>query len=157
MRRLSIILLGALWLLVGLAAPASAAPVTTITHEKNVVDTFVGVINGCDEAGPLYTVTATSNRVTKETIKDDGTFHGTDRMTGKVVAVPLDRSLPTLTGRWTVGGAFNGNTSTVTSVFEFSLSLRGSDGSAYAENERIHFNERPDGTQNFFESCNNRS
>jgi hypothetical protein len=157
MRRLPIILLGALWLLVGLAAPASAAPVTTITHEKDVVDTFVGVINGCDEAGPIYTVTTTSNRVTKETLKDDGTFHGTDRFTGKVVAVPLDRSLPTLIGRWTGGGAFNGNSSTFTSVFTFSLSVRGSDGSTYAENERIHFNERPDGTQNFFGRCNNRS
>src|SRR4051812_19599604 len=90
MRRLMIVLLSTLGLFVGLAQPAFAAPVTTITHEKNLVDTFVGVVNGCDEAGPLYTVTTTSNQVTKETVKDDGTFHGTDHFTGKVVAVPVD-------------------------------------------------------------------
>ena len=156
MRRLSVVLLAGLALLLGMAGPASAAPVTTITHVKGVVDTFVGVINGCDEAGPLYRVTTTSNQVTKETVKDDGTFHGTDTFTGKVVAVPLDRSLPTYTGRWTGGGAFNGNTSTFISVYHFSLTLKGSDGSKYSENEMIHFNERPDGTQNYFERCNNR-
>ena len=139
------------------AGSASAAPVTTITHEKGLVETFVSVINGCDEAGPLYTVTTTSNQVTKETLKDDGTFHGTDTFTGKVVAVPLDQSLPTLTGRWTGGGAFNGTPSTLISVFTFSLTLKGSDGSKYSENEVIHFNERPDGSQNFFGRCNNRS
>ena len=156
MRRLSVVLLAGLALLFGMAGPASAAPVTTITHEKGLVDTFVGVINGCDEAGPLYRVTTTSNQVEKETLKDDGTFHGTNNFTGKVVAVPLDRSLPTYTGRWTGGGAFNGNTSTFISVFTFSLTLKGSDGSEYSENEMIHFNERPDGTQNFFGRCNNR-
>jgi len=157
MRRLLLVLLSVLALFAGTAGPASAAPITTITREKNVVDTFVGVINGCDEAGPLYAVTTTSNQVTKETLKDDGTFHGTDHFTGKVVAVPLDRSLPTLTGRWTGGGAFNGNPSTLISVFTFSLTLRGSDGSKYSENEVIHFNERPDGSQNFFGRCINRS
>jgi hypothetical protein len=157
MRRLLIILLSTLGLFAGMAETASAAPVTTVTHEKHLVDTFVGVINGCDEAGPLYTVTTTSNQVVKETVKDDGTFHGADHFTGKVVAVPLDSSLPTYTGRWAGGGAFNGNTSTFISVFTFSLTLRGSDGSKYSENEMIHFNERPDGTQNFFGRCNNRS
>jgi hypothetical protein len=156
MRSLSVALLG-LALLLGMAEPASAAPVTTITHEKGLVDTFVGVINGCDEAGPLYRVTTTSNQVEKETLKEDGTFHGTNNFTGKVVAVPLDRSLPTYTGRWTGGGAFNGNTSTFTSVYTFSLTLKGSDGSKYSENEMIHFNERPDGTENFFGRCNNRA
>jgi hypothetical protein len=157
MRRLLIVLLSTLGLFAGMAEPASAVPVTTITHEKHLVETFVGVINGCDEAGPLYAVTTTSNQVTKETVKDDGTFHGTDTFTGKVVAVPLDRNLPTYTGRWTGGGAFNGNTSTFISVFTFSVTLNGSDGSKYSENEMIHFNERPDGTQNFFRRCNNRS
>ena len=133
MRRLFVVLLAGPALLLGMAGPASAAPVTTITHEKGLVDTFVGVINGCDEAGPLYRVTTTSNQVEKETLKDDGTFHGTNNFTGKVVAVPLDRSLATYTGRWTGGGAFNGNTSTFTSVYTFSLTLKGSDGSKYSE------------------------
>jgi len=82
MRRLFVVLLAGPALLLGMAGPASAAPVTTITHEKGLVDTFVGVINGCDEAGPLYRVTTTSNQVEKETLKDDGTFHGTNNFTG---------------------------------------------------------------------------
>ena len=157
MRSLSVVLLAGLALLLGMAGPASAAPVTTITHAKGVVDTFVGVINGCDEAGPLYRVTTTSNQVTKETVKDDGTFHGTSTLAAKVVAVPLDPNVPTYTGRWTLRGAFNGNPSTLISVFTFSVTLKGSDGSIYSENELIHYNARPDGTENFFSRCNNRS
>ena len=157
MRRLSVVLLAALTLMVGVAGPASAAPVTTITHEKGLLDTFVGVINGCDESGPLFTVTITGNLVEKETVKDDGTFHGTSTLAAKVVAVPLDPNVPTYTGRWTLRGAFNGNPSTLISVFTFSVTLKGSDGSIYSENELIHYNARPDGTENFFSRCNNRS
>ena len=156
MRRVSVVLLAGLALLLGIAGPASAAPVTVITHEKNFVETFVSVINGCDEAGPLYTVTITGNQVEKETLKEDGTFHGTSRQVARVVAVPLDPSQPSYTGRWTLGGTFNGNRATVISVFTFSVTLRGSDGSKYAENEMIHYNARPDGAENFFGRCNNR-
>ena len=63
MRRLSVVLPVALALLLGMAGPASAATVTAITDEKGLVETFVSVINGCDEAGPLYTFTVTSNQV----------------------------------------------------------------------------------------------
>ena len=155
--RTSLALLAGLALVLGMAGPASAAPVTVITHEKDLVDTFVSAINGCDEAGPLYTTTTTSNLVEKETVNEDGTFHGTTTLTGTVVAVPLDEGLPRYTGRWTVRGAFNGNTATLISVYTFSLTLRGSDGSMYSENELIHYNARPDGTENFFSRCNNRS
>jgi hypothetical protein len=96
MRRLSVVLLAALALFLGVAGSASAAPVTT--HQKGQVETFVSVINGCDESGPLFTITTTSNQVEKETVKDDGTFHGTTTLTAKVVAVPLDPNLPTYTG-----------------------------------------------------------
>ena len=68
MHRLSVALLAALALLLSMAGPASAAPVTTITHEKGLVDTFVSVINGCDESGPLFTTTTTSNQVVKESL-----------------------------------------------------------------------------------------
>jgi hypothetical protein len=148
--------LAGLALALGVAGPASAAPVTVITHEKNFVDTFVGVI-GCDEGGPLYTVTSTNTRVTKETDLDDGTFHGMDHFTGDVVAIPLDGSLATYTGRWTAGGAFNGNTSTLISVYTLGVTLTGSDGSKNVLNEVIHFNELPDGAQNFFGRCNTQS
>ena len=157
MRRLSVVLLAALALMLGVAGPASAAPVTTITHQRGVLDTFVSVINGCDESGPLFTTTITGNQVEKETVKDDGTFHGTMTQTARVVSVPLDPNLPTYTGRWTLRGAFNGTPSTLISVFTFSVTLKGSDGSKYSENELIHYNARPDGTENFFERCNNRS
>lgn len=155
--RVSALLLVGLVPVLGMAGPASAAPVTVITHEKDFVDSFVGVINGCDEAGPLYTVTLTGNQVEKEALKDDGTFHGTSRQVAKVVAVPLDPSQPSYTGHWTLGGTFSGNTATLISVFTFSVTLFGSDGSQYAENEMIHYNARPDGTENFFGRCNNRS
>lgn len=156
MRRVSVVLLAGLALLLGIAGPASAAPVTVITHEKDFVEAFVGVINGCDEAGPLYAVTLTGNQVEKETLNDDGTFHGTTRQVAKVVAVPLDPSQPSYTGRWTLGGTFSGNRATLISVFTFSVTLTGSDGSTYAENEMIHYNARPDGAENFFGRCNNR-
>ncbi len=155
--RMSAVLLTGLVPMLGMAGPASAAPVNVITHEKDFVDSFVGVINGCDEAGPIYTVTTTSNQVRTETLKDDGTFHGTSRQVAKVVAVPLDPSQPSYTGRWTLGGTFNGNTATLISVFTYSVTLFGSDGSKYAENEMIHYNARPDGTENLFGRCNNRS
>ena len=157
MRRLSVVLLASLALLLVAVRPAAAAPVTTITHEKGLVDTFVSVINGCDESGPLFKTTITSNLVEKETVKDDGTFHGTSNLTAKVVSVPLDPNLPTYTGRWTLRGTFNGNPSTLISVFTFSVTLKGTDGSTYSENELIHYNARPDGTENFFSRCNNRS
>lgn len=156
MRRVSVVLLAGLALLLGIAGPASAAPVTVIIHEKDFVEAFVGVINGCDESGPLYAVTLTGNQVEKETLKDDGTFQGTTRQVAKVVAVPLDPSQPSYTGRWTLGGTFSGNRATLISVFTFSVTLTGSDGSTYAENEMIHYNARPDGAENFFGRCNNR-
>jgi hypothetical protein len=157
MHRVSVVLLAGLVPVLGTAAPSSAAPVTVITHEEDFVDSFVGVINGCDEAGPVYAVTLTGIQVEKETLKDDGTFHGTSRQVAKVEAVPLDPSQPSYTGRWTLGGTFNGNPATLISVFTYSVTLFGSDGSKYAENEMIHYNARPDGTENFFGRCNNRT
>jgi hypothetical protein len=157
MHRVPVVLLAGLVPVLGTAAPASAAPVTVITHEKNLVESFVDVINGCDESGPLYTITTTSNLVEKETVHDDGAFHGTNNLVAKVVAVPLDQSQPSYTGRLTLGGSFNGNTATFVSVFTYSVTLFGSDGSKYAEHEMIHYNARPDGTENFFGRCNNRS
>ena len=94
-----------------MAARAFAQPPTTVTtHEKGLVETFVDVIPTCEEDGPLYTITTTSNLVMHETIFDDGRVHATFTQTGKFVAVPLeDPSLPSFTGRFTQWGGFNQN------------------------------------------------
>ena len=56
-------------------APVFAQPpVTTTTVQKNLVETF-DVIPTCEEGGPLYTITLTSNLVMHETVFDDGRVH----------------------------------------------------------------------------------
>ena len=138
--------------LLSLAAPALAQPPTnTTTHEKGLVETFVDVIPTCEEGGPLYTVTTTSNLVSHETIFDDGRVHATFTQTGKFSAVPLeDASLPSFTGRFTTWGGFNQNGTTVNGTFTFSVSGTGSDGSTFSLQNIEHFNVRPDGTVNEF-------
>jgi hypothetical protein len=141
--------------LLSIAAPAFAQPPTTVTtHEKGLVETFVDVIPTCEEDGPLYTITTTSNFVMHETIFDDGRVHATFTQTGKFSAVPLeDPSLPSFTGRFTQWGGFNQNGSTVNGTFTFSLRGTGSDGSTVSINLVDHFNVRPDGTVNEFFRC----
>jgi hypothetical protein len=137
------------------AAPAFAQPPTTVTtNQKGLVETFVDVLPSCDEDGPLYTITTTSNLVMKETIFDDGRVHATFTQTGTFVAVPLeDPSLPSFTGRFTQWGGFNQNGTTVNGTFTFSLRGTGSDGSIVTINLTDHFNQRPDGTVNEFFRC----
>ena len=153
LRRLAFGLLagGLLWM----AAPAFAQPPTTVTtHEKGLVETFVDVIPTCEEGGPLYTITTTSNLVMHETIFDDGRVHATFTQTGKFVAVSLeDPSLPSFTGRFTQWGGFNQNGTTVNGTFTFTAHGTGSDGSTFKNHVTEHFNERPDGTVNEFFHC----
>jgi hypothetical protein len=154
LRRLALGLLAAGLLSVG-AAPAFAQPPTnTTTHEKGLVETFIDEIPMCEEGGPLYTITTTSNFVMHETVFDDGRVHATFTQTGKFSAVPLeDPSLPSFTGRFTQWGGFNQNGSTVNGTFTFSLRGRGSDGSTVSLNLVEHFNQRPDGSVNEFFHC----
>lgn len=141
--------------LLSIAAPAFAQPPTTVTtHEKGLVETFVDVVPTCEEDGPLYTITTTSNLVMHETIFDDGRIHATFTQTGKFVAVPLeDPSLPSFTGSFTVWGGFNQNGKTVNGTFTFSVRGEGSDGSMLSTHATEHFNVRPDGTVNEFFRC----
>jgi hypothetical protein len=141
--------------LMSLAAPAFAQPPTnTTTHEKGLVETFVDVIPTCEEGGPLYTITLTSNFVMHETVFDDGRVHATFTQTGTFTAVPLeDPSLPSYTGKVTIWGGFNQNGTTVNGTFTFNLRATGSDGSTVSINTVEHFNERPDGTVNEFFHC----
>ena len=141
--------------LLSLAAPAFAQPPTnTTTTEKGLVETFVDVIPTCEEGGPPYTITLTSNLVVHETVFDDGRVHATFTQTGTFTAVPLeDPSLPSFTGKVTIWGGFNANGNTVNGTFTFNLRATGSDGSTVSINSVEHFNERPDGTVNEFFHC----
>jgi hypothetical protein len=140
-------------LLVG--SPAFAQPpVTTTTHEKNLVETFVDVIPTCEEGGPLYTITTTSNLVEHTTEFADGRVHATFTQTGTFVADPLeDPSLPSFTGKFTTWGGFNANGKTVGGTFTFSVHGMGSDGSSFQNHSTEHFNQRPDGSVNEFFHC----
>ena len=153
-RLLTVCLVAAGLLFIG--APAHAAPpVTETTHQKNLVETFVDVIPTCEEDGPLYTITTTSNLVEHTTTFDDGRSHETFTQTGTFVAVPLDDpSLPSYTGKFTIWGGFNANGQTVNGTFTFNLTGTGSDGSTLNAHQVEHFNARPDGTVNEFFHCN---
>jgi hypothetical protein len=141
--------------LLSIAPPAFAQPPTNVTtHEKGLVETFVDVIPMCEEGGPPYTITTTSNLVMHETVFDDGRVHATFTQTGKFSAVPLeDPSLPTFMGSFTQWGGFNQNGTTVNGTFTFSVRGTGSDGSKVRTNLVEHFNERPDGSVNELFHC----
>ena len=141
-------------LLVAAGSAFAAPPVTETTHEKGLVETFVDVVPSCDEDGPLYTITTTSNLVEHTTTFDDGRLHETFTQTGSFSAVPLeDPSLPSFTGRFTVSGGFNQNGKTVNGTFTLSVRGKGSDGSRLSFHSTDHFNVRPDGTVNEFFRC----
>ena len=141
--------------LLAIAAPAFAQPpTTTTTHTKGLVETFVDVVPMCEDGGPPYTITTTSNSVMKESVFDDGRVHATFTQTGTFVAVPLsDPSLPSFTGRFTTWGGFNQNGTTVNGTFTFNLTGTGSDGSTLSIHQVEHFNVRPDGSANEFFRC----
>jgi hypothetical protein len=137
------------------AAPAFAdPPVTTTTHEKGLVETFVDVVPSCEGGGPLYTITTTSNLVEHLTEFGDGRVHETFTQTGTFVAVPLSNpALPSYTGHFAVWGGFNANGATVNGTFTFNVRGTGSDGSTFSNHVIDHFNVRPDGSVNAFFHC----
>jgi hypothetical protein len=137
------------------AGPSFAQPpVTETTTQKGLVETFVDVVPTCEEGGPAYSITTTSNLVEHTTTFDDGRVHATFTQTGTFVAEPLeDSSLPSFTGRFTVWGGFNQNSKTVNGTFTFNVRGTGSDGSTFSNHIIDHFNESPDGTVNEFFHC----
>jgi hypothetical protein len=153
LRRLAIALLAPFFVLV--AAPAYAAPpTTTTTTTQGVVETFVDVVPTCEDGGPQYLVTTTTNRIEHETVFDDGRLHATFTDTGTFSATPLtDPSLPSYTGKVTIWGGFNQNKSNVNGTFTFNVRGTGSDGSSFSTHFVEHFNQRPDGTVQEFFRC----
>jgi hypothetical protein len=152
-RLLAGILLAGLLLLIG--APAHAEPpVTTTTHEKNLVENFVDFLPTC-EGGPEYTITATSNLVSHETVFiEEGRSHGTFTQTGTFVAEPLDDpNLPSFTGKFTILTGFNLNGKTETSRTTITVHGTGSDGSTFQSHRQDRFNIRPDGSINEVFGC----
>jgi hypothetical protein len=152
--RLVVGLIGAVALLLTAAPALADPPITTTTHEKGLVETFVDVVPSCEGGGPLYTITTTSNLVEHETVFADGRVHATFTQTGTFSAVPLDDpSLPSFTGHFTVWGGFNDNGTTVNGTFTFNVRGVGSDGSTFTNHNVDHFNVRPDGSVNEFFHC----
>jgi hypothetical protein len=149
------ILLAAVAALVLATGPAFAQPpVTETVTEKNVVETFVDVVPGCEGGGPLYTITTTSNRISHITAFDDGRIHATFTDTGTFVATPLeDPSLPSYTGKFTVWGGFNDTGGAVNGTFTFNVRGTGSDGSTFNNHVTDHFNTTPNGTEFLFTHC----
>lgn len=149
---LSIITAGLVVFTGGVAS--AAPPVTTTVNEQGLVETFIDVIPSCDFSGAPYQITTTSNLVSHETVFDDGRIHGTFTQTGTFVAVPLDPSEPSYTGKFTVWGGFNANSDSVfNGTFTFNVRGTGSDGSTFKTNLVDHFNVRPDGSVNAFFHC----
>lgn len=130
LRRL-IPLIAATGLLLGTAAPTSAAASSTTQTVHQFTETFA-TPNPC--TGDLGTVTTTSNGVFHVSVDATGGTHITGTMTGTFVFVPDDASLRSFTGRFTnwFGGNIGANGQGFWSTF--SITGFGSDGSV------IHFN-----------------
>ena len=138
-----------------IAVPALAGPPeTNTTTVKGLVETFDDVVPSCEDGGPPYTITTTSNLIEHETVFDDGRVHGTFTQTGTFVAVPKDDpSLPSFTGKFTVWGGFNDNGSSVNGTFTVNVRGVGSDGSTFSNHVGEHFNARPNVSVNEFFHC----
>lgn len=153
-RRLAVLTSLLLAGVLGVGGTAAAAPTTTTMNERGVVETFEDVLQDCDDSAPAtYEITTTSNRVFHETTFDDGRVHATFTDTGTFVAEPLDASLPSYTGKFTIWGGFNQSQKSTNGTFTFNLRGTGSDGSRLNTHLVEHFNARPDGTVQEFFRC----
>ncbi len=135
----------------GITPVSAAPPVTTTTHEKGLVETFLDVLPTCDNSGAAYEITTTSNFVFHETLFDDGRVHATFTQTGTFVAT--NPTLPDYTGKFTIWGGFNANGKTANGTFTFTVHGTGDDGSTFKTHFMDHFNLRPDGSVNEFFRC----
>lgn len=136
------------------AAPAAyaAGPTTTVTHQKGFTDTFVDVFPNCIPSSEAYTITTTSNNVSKESVFDDGRAHATFTETGTFVATPVVPG-QSVSGHFTIWGGLNFNSKTVDGTFTFNLTGSFEDGTRISFHTVDHFNVRPDGVEFAFSKC----
>lgn len=113
---------------IGPAALAAGKPETFTEHERDFTDTFVDVIciDGVEQDAEISIV---ESGVFHGTFGPDGTLHVTGTFVGRFVAEPLDASLPTYTGRYTVWFGENQNANVDNTTFTFAATGTGSDGS----------------------------
>ena len=137
-------------LLLGLmAGPALAQATSTTTPFHGVTEEFVDV-NPC--TGDPATIQLTYNGVFHESTGADGSVHVTGTQTGTIVLTPLDPTLPTYTGRFTVWFGDNFNSSgTVGFWFTLRVKATGSDGSQLVFNlvEQFHISATGEVTVEF--------
>jgi hypothetical protein len=146
-RKLSLLLIP---LLLGLmAGPALAQATSTTTPFHGATDQFVDV-NPC--TGDPATIQFTFNGVFHASTGADGSVHVTGTQTGTIVVTPLDPTLPTYTGRFTVWFGNNFNSSqTVGFWFTLRVKATGSDGSQLVFNlvEQFHISATGEVTVEF--------
>jgi hypothetical protein len=136
-------------LLLGLmAGPALAQATSTTIPFHGATETFQDV-NPC--TGDPATIQLTYNGVLHESTAANGSMHVTGTQTGTIVVTPLDPTLPTYTGRFTVW--FGGNINSRSEGFWFTLSVKatGSDGSQLVFNtvEQLHISATGEVTVEF--------
>jgi hypothetical protein len=136
-------------LLLGLmAGPALAQATSTTTPFHGATDEFVDV-NPC--TGDPATIQLTFNGVLHESTAADGSMHVTGTQTGTIVVTPLDPTLPSYTGRFTVWFGGNLNSQSEGSWFTLSVKATGSDGSQLVFNlvEQLHISATGEVTVEF--------
>ena len=125
-------------LLLGLTAGPALAQATSTTIPFHGVTETIQDVNPC--TGDPATIQITYNGVFHESTAADGSQHVTGTQTGTIVVTPLDPTLPTYTGRFTVW--FGGNINSPNEGFWFTLRVKatGSDGSQLVFNlvEQFH-------------------
>lgn len=141
-------------LVIGIAAPANAAPETDTVTMHDVTETFLDVYPSCSEDAPAYLVTVTYNSVDHSTVSGD-TAHFTFTQTGTFTATPAeDATLPDVSGHFTVWGGFNQNAGGVSNgTFTFNITGTNDDGTPLRVHAVDHFNTTPTGAEFFFTHC----
>jgi hypothetical protein len=127
-----------LLLTLAVASPAVARATSFTQTFHNATEVIADVIPCTDEPA---TITVTYNGVFHINSLPDGEFWTTFTETGTFVAVPVDPTQPTLTGRFTVWGNFNLNERNQNSTFTFTV--RASDGTVF--HETAHFTMNANG------------
>jgi hypothetical protein len=142
----------AFFLIMGVAAPAWAAPPDTETITNKDVTLTVIDTPFC-EPGATHEITLTFNEISHVTAFDDGRSHFTFTQTGTFDAVPLDPSGQAASGHFTVWGGFNDNGKTVNGTFTFNANGSFEDGTKLSTHLVDHFNVTPNGSEFFFTHC----